>query len=197
MRHNCDNALALLRQKNTQYLFFITVTTDISGDWPEVTSRSDENESSNEDEPVQVRGANSLAIHSNFLVTRTFVDEYCSASRQAVMATTFALRTLTLETQTRGKGRLHVHTCMVVPLGNFYVATSRVKNVALEGVRTYVASYVTDGKRARGTQNSTGGSTRRRDERDGRRDWLDAKTTCAPEAFRRIQGQGYANVALP
>ena len=39
MRHNCGNALALLRQKNTQYLFFITVTTDISGDWPEVTSR--------------------------------------------------------------------------------------------------------------------------------------------------------------
>ena len=167
-----------------------------------MTSRSDENESSNEDEPVRARDANSLAIHalppsySNFLVTRTFVDEYCSASRQAVMATTFALRTLTLETQTRGKGRLHVHTCMVVPLGNFYVATSRVKNVALVGVRTYVASYVADGKDARGTQNSTGGSTRRRDERAGRRDWLDAKTTCAPEAFRRIHGQGYANVAL-
>ena len=127
MRHNCDNTLALLRQKNTQYLFFITVTTDISGDWPEVTSRSDENESSNEDEPVQVRGANSLAIHalppsySYFLVTRTFVDEYCSASRQAVMATTFALRTLTLETQTRGKGRLHVHTCIWIIPGRDHV----------------------------------------------------------------------------
>mmetsp|Transcript_41197 Transcript_41197/g.98929 ORF Transcript_41197/g.98929 Transcript_41197/m.98929 type:complete len:145 (+) Transcript_41197:420-854(+) len=135
MRHNCDNTLALLRQKNTQYLFFITVTTDISGDWPEVTSRSDENESSNEDEPVQVRGANSLAIHSNFLVTRTFVDEYCSASRQAVMATTFALRTLTLETQTRGKGRLHVHTCIWIIPGRDHVARHALPGEMPKGTR--------------------------------------------------------------
>ena len=87
---------------------------------------------------------------------------------------------------------------MVVPLGNFYVATSRVQNVALVGVSTYVASYVADGKDARGTQGSTGGSTRRRDERcDERRDWLNAKTTCAPEAFCRIHGQGYANARWP
>ena len=51
----------------------------------------------------------------------TFVDEYCSASRQAVMATTFALRTLTLETQTRGKGRLHVHTCIWIIPGRDHV----------------------------------------------------------------------------
>lgn len=38
LRHCCGNALALLRQKDTRYLFFITVTTDISGDWPEVDS---------------------------------------------------------------------------------------------------------------------------------------------------------------
>jgi len=105
---------------------------------------SDEDESSNEDEPVLVSAATSLAVHvlpldcSNFLVTLTIVDEFCCASRQAVMATTVALRTLTLETQMRGK--LHAHTWMAVPLGIFYVATSRVQNIACVGASTYVAN---------------------------------------------------------
>ena len=56
-----------------------------------------------------VSAATSLAVHvlppdySNFLVTLTIVDEFCYTNRQAVMATTVALRTLTLETQMRGK----------------------------------------------------------------------------------------------
>ena len=81
MRHNCDNTLALLRQKNTQYLFFITVTTDISGDWPEVTSRSDENESSNEDEPVLVGTATSLAAH---VLPRGYSDFFITARAACV-----------------------------------------------------------------------------------------------------------------
>eukprot|EP00964_Phaeocystis_antarctica_P071095 scaffold43340_cov30-Phaeocystis_antarctica.AAC.1 len=50
------------------------------------------------------------------------------------MAAAFALRPLTLETQSRGK--LHPH-------GHLYVAHSRVKNVA--SVHTYVAKYVAKG----------------------------------------------------
>eukprot|EP00964_Phaeocystis_antarctica_P081540 scaffold51011_cov38-Phaeocystis_antarctica.AAC.1 len=49
-------------------------------------------------------------------------------------ARVFALRPLTLETQSRGK--LHPH-------GHLYVAHSRVKNVA--SVHTYVAKYVAKG----------------------------------------------------
>ena len=50
------------------------------------------------------------------------------------MAAAFALRHLTLETQSRGN--LHPH-------GNLYVAHSRVKNVA--SAHTYVAKYVAKG----------------------------------------------------
>ena len=50
------------------------------------------------------------------------------------MAAAFALRHLTLETQSRGK--LHPH-------GHLYVAHSRVKKVA--SVHTYVAKYVAKG----------------------------------------------------
>ena len=74
---------------------------------------SDEDGSSNEDEPVLVGTATSLAAHvlprgySDFFITRTTADEFSCASRQDVMAATFALRNLTLETQSCGK--LHVH----------------------------------------------------------------------------------------
>ena len=39
LRQCCSNAMAALRQLGCQYLLFITFTTDISGDWPEVSSR--------------------------------------------------------------------------------------------------------------------------------------------------------------
>lgn len=56
---------------------------------------------------------------------------------------------------------------------------------------------VADGKEAHGRQGSADGSTHRRDERrDEIRDWRNAKTTCAPQAYRRIAGHTtYANVA--
>ena len=60
------------------------------------------------------------------------------------MATAFALRNLTLETQSRGK--LHAHARMAVPHGIFYAAHSRVKNVASVDVNTYVANYVAKGQ---------------------------------------------------
>ena len=48
---------------------------------------------------------------------------------------------------------------------------------------------VADGKEAHGRQGSADGSTHRRDERrDEIRDWRNAKTTCAPQAYRRIAG---------
>ena len=36
MRSNCSDAMACLRQLGCEYLLFITVTTDISPDWPEI-----------------------------------------------------------------------------------------------------------------------------------------------------------------
>ena len=69
----------------------------------------------------------------DFLVTLT-IDEFSCTRRQDVMAAAFALRHLTIETQSRGK--LHPH-------GHLYVARSRVKNVA--SVHTYVAKYVAKG----------------------------------------------------
>ena len=69
----------------------------------------------------------------DFFVT-IVIDELPCARRQDVMAAVFALRHLTLETQSRGK--LHPH-------GIFDVAHSRVKNVA--SVHTYVAKYVAKG----------------------------------------------------
>ena len=114
---------------------------------------SDEDGSSNEDEPVLVGTATSLAAHvlprgySDFFITRTTADEFSCASRQDVMAATFALRNLTLETQSCGK--LHVHTWMAVPRGIFYVNRSRVQNIAFVDVHAYVANYVTKGQRSR------------------------------------------------
>ena len=101
--------------------------------------------SSDEDEPVSgVRidaspGKPDFFVTSlgkpDFFVTLTTVDEFsCARRRQDVMAAAFALRHLTLETQSRGK--LHPH-------GHLYVARSRVKNVA--SVHTYVAKYVAKG----------------------------------------------------
>jgi len=119
-----------------------------------VDGSSDEDESSNEDEPVLVGAATSLAAHvlppgkhKDFFLTLTTVDEFSCASRQDVMAATFALRSLTLETQSRGK--LHVHTWMAVPRGIFYVAHSRVQNIACVDVNAYVANYVAKGQRSR------------------------------------------------
>ena len=74
------------------------------------------------------------ASHSRFTRGRDAQDEFSCARRQDVMAAAFALRHLTLETQSRGK--LHPH-------GHLYVARSRVKNVA--SVHTYVAKYVAKG----------------------------------------------------
>ena len=60
----------------------------------------------------------------DFFVTLTTDDEFSCTRHQDVMTAAFALRHVTLETQSRGK--LHTH--------------SRVKNVA--SVHTYVERYV-------------------------------------------------------
>ena len=70
----------------------------------------------------------------DFFVPLIVIDEFPCIRRQDVMAAAFALRHLTLETQSRGK--LHPH-------GILYVAHSRLKNVA--SVHTYVAKYVAKG----------------------------------------------------
>ena len=108
-------------------------------------------DSSDEDEPVRVGASlgNPASIDASlgkpvFFVTFITVDELSCARRQDVMATAFALRNLTLETQSRGN--LHAHARMAVPHGIFYAAHSRVKNVASVDVNTYVANYVAKGQ---------------------------------------------------
>ena len=90
--------------------------------------------SSDEDEPVSGVRIDASPGKPDFFVPLIVIDELPCARRQDVMAAVFALRHLTLETQSRGK--LHPH-------GIFYVAHSRVKNVA--SVHTYVAKYVAKG----------------------------------------------------
>ena len=90
--------------------------------------------SSDEDEPVSGVRIDASPGKPDFFVPLIVIDEFPCARRQDVMAAAFALRHLTLETQSRGK--LHPH-------GIFYVAHSRVKNVA--SVHTYVAKYVAKG----------------------------------------------------
>ena len=64
--------------------------------------------SSDEDEPVSGVRIDASPGKPDFFVTLTTVDEFsCARRRQDVMAAAFALRHLTLETQSRGK--LHPH----------------------------------------------------------------------------------------
>ena len=94
----------------------------------------------------------------DFFVPFITVDELSSAHRQDVMATAFALRNLTLETQSRGK--LDAHARMAEPHGIFYAAHSRVKNVASADVNTYVANYVAKGQsESEQRRNATGTPT--------------------------------------
>ena len=87
--------------------------------------------SSDEDEPVSGVRIDASPGKPDFFVPLIVIDEFPCIRRQDVMAAAFALRHLTLETQSRGN--LHPH-------GNLYVAHSRVKNVA--SAHMYVAKYV-------------------------------------------------------
>ena len=104
--------------------------------WTEDAATADElpallDGSSDEGEPVSGVRLDASPGKPDFFVPLIVIDEFPCARRQDVMAVASAVRPLTLETQSRGK--LHPH-------GIFYVAHSRVKNVA--SVHTYVAKYV-------------------------------------------------------
>ena len=63
--------------------------------------------SSDEDEPVSGVRIDASPGKPDFFVPLIVIDEFSYARRQDVMAAAFALRQLTLETQSRGK--LHPH----------------------------------------------------------------------------------------
>ena len=76
----------------------------------------------NEDEPVSGVRTDASPGKPDFFVPLIVIDELPCARRQDVMAAVFALRHLTLETQSLGK---------LPPHGHLYVARSRVKNCLL------------------------------------------------------------------